>query len=200
MSKSKKIEIVGSRDFADVNTGEISTFNVIKQQEQDSNFDKIWVALIFSAIEEFGSRKMDVLTWLIENRDRGNNTILKTVAEIAKKTGTDKGTVTSTLNILVKHKLAKRKTGIVWLSPDVIFRGGHGKRMNVLIQFNSIPTPPSGEPLYSKPKQLKAAAAESNNLEVKKKKVKIKAEYTKAGAKKNEIRNEHDNGKRENLG
>ncbi len=181
MSKSKKIEIVGSRDFADVNTGEISTFNVIKQQEQDSNFDKIWVAMIFSAIEEFGSRKMDVLTWLIENRDRGNNTILKTVAEIAEKTEIDRGTITATLKILVKHKLAKRKPGIIWLSPDVIFRGGHGKRMNVLIQFNSIPSPEVAEPLYSKPKQLSAASVDVKDLEVKKKKVKIKK--AKAGVK-----------------
>jgi hypothetical protein len=200
MSKSKKIEIVGSMDFADVNTGEISTFNVIKQQEQDSNFDKIWVALIFSAIEEFGSRKMDVLTWLIENRDRGNNTILKTVAEIAKKTKIDRGTINATLKILVKHNLAKRKPGIIWLSPAAIFRGGHGKRMNVLIQFNSIPSPEVTEPIYSKPKQLKAASAEVKDLEVKKKKVKIKAAKTKAGAKKNEIPNEHDDRERENLG
>ncbi|WP_181280727.1 replication/maintenance protein RepL [Aphanothece hegewaldii] len=49
-----------------------------------------------------------------------------------------KATVVRTLQALEKHNIVKRKTGVVMLNPNVIFKGGYGKRMNVLMRYHSL--------------------------------------------------------------
>jgi hypothetical protein len=64
------------------------------------------------------------------------------------------------LKILERHQIIKRKTGIIFISPDVIFRGGHAKRMNILIQYREVEQEvPEQE--ATEPKQLTAAPAEA---------------------------------------
>ncbi len=160
MQTSKKIRVLGTKKFIDAETGELQDFNVISEEDQDSNFDKFWITQIMFAIDEFGSQKNRLLLYLITTRERANNTVLKTVSEIAKETKINKNTIVTTLKILEKHKIIRRKTGIIFISPDVIFRGGHNKRMNVLIQYRAVEqNEQEQEEPEAQPKQLKPVPA-----------------------------------------
>ncbi len=128
------------------------------------------------AIDEFGSQKMKLLMHLISTRDRGNNTIIKTVRELETETGINKNTIVTTLKILEKNKIIRRRIGVIFISPDVIFKGGHNKRMNVLIQYRAVS---QNEQEEANPKELNAAPAQiemnaAEPLEVVKKKSKTK--------------------------
>lgn len=180
MATSKKIRVIGTKQFVDYETGELQEFNVISQEEQDNNFDKFWISQVMFAIEEFGSKKMEILLYLIQKRERANNTVLKTVAEIAEETGINKNTIVTTLKILERHQIIKRKTGIIFISPDVIFRGGHAKRMNILIQYREVEQEvPEQE--VTEPKQLTAAPAEAEISVDSSKKKRRKAKSAAAG-------------------
>jgi hypothetical protein len=159
MPTSKKITVIGTKQFIDAETGELQDFNVISQYDQDFNFDKFWITQIMFALDEFGSQKMKLLFYLITNRERANNTVLKTITEMAKETKINKNTIVTTLKILEKHKIIRRKIGIIFISPEVIFKGSHNKRMNVLIQYRAVDhNEPEQEP-SPEPKQLNAPPA-----------------------------------------
>ncbi len=184
MPTSKKIRVIGTKQFINTETNEVEDFNVISQEEQDFNFDKFWITQIMFAIDEFGSQKMKLLLYLITNRERANNTVLKTVSEMAKETNINKNTIVTTLKILEKHKIIRRKTGVIFISPEVIFKGGHNKRMNVLIQYRAVS---QNEQEETKPKELNAGSSDTNMNEIpgfalkNKKKSKIKIESARAG-------------------
>ncbi len=158
-STSKKISIIGVKEFVDCETGEIRQMNVISQQDQDFNFEKFWISQIMFAIDEFGSKKLQILMHLLKTRDKGNNTVIKTVREIAAETGISKETVNATLQILERNGIIKRKIGVIFISPDVIFKGGHNKRMNVLIQYRDVTQDEQEQQEISQPKQLKPVTA-----------------------------------------
>ncbi len=155
---SKKIRVIGVKEFIDCETNEIRQMNVISQEDQDFNFEKFWISQIMFAIDEFGSKKLQLLMHLLKTRDKANNTIIKTVREIAAETGISKETVNATLQILEANKIIKRKIGVIFINPDVIFKGGHNKRMNVLIQYREVSHNEPEPEEISKPKELKPAS------------------------------------------
>lgn len=135
-STTRKGRVAGTQEYINSTTGEVKEFNVISIEDSDANFEKIWLSHILMAIDEVGNAKMKILNYLIKNRYRGNNTLIKTVRQIAKDTGVSYQTVSVTLQILEKHKIISRKTGSLILNPDVIFKGGHKHRMNILIEYH----------------------------------------------------------------
>ncbi len=177
-STSKKISVIGVKEFVDCETGEIRRMNVISQEDQDFNFEKIWVGIILQALKQFGNKKLELLMHLIQTRDKGSNVVLKTVRELALETGISKETVNATLQILEENKIIKRKIGVIYISPDVIFKGGHNKRMNILIQYREVGGNEQSEQNDAQPKQLNpptaADLAATPGFAVKKKSTKTK--------------------------
>ena len=135
-STTRKGRVAGVQEYINSTTGEVKEFNVISVEDSDANFQKIWVSHVLMAIDEIGNAKMQILTYLIKSRYPGNNTLIRTVDQIAKETNTSVPTVIKTLKALEKHKIISRKTGSIILNPDVIFKGGHKHRMNVLIEYH----------------------------------------------------------------
>lgn len=131
----KKISIIGEKTYIDRETGEEQIFNVVDIQDVDSNFDKIWLAHILSAIDEIGNAKIKILNYILENRERGNNTLIVTTRELAQATDTSLDTVSKTLKSLEKNNIIKRKVGSIMLCPNAIFKGKHIHRMNILYQY-----------------------------------------------------------------
>lgn len=70
--------------------------------------------------------------------DYSNNTLIKTIQEIINETGFSKMTVVETLKVLEKYDIIKRKTGVIFLNPNVLFKGGTHKRRAVLIKYNDL--------------------------------------------------------------
>jgi DNA-binding transcriptional ArsR family regulator len=135
-STTKKTQIVGTETYVNHATGEFQEFNVIRIEDADFDFDKFWVGQLLTAIDEFGSQKTKLLLYLIKNRERSNNAIIKTVRELAAATGISKDTISATLKILEAHGIVKRKTGVIFLSPSVVFRGSHASRRRILLDYS----------------------------------------------------------------
>ncbi len=135
-STTKKTKIIGIEQYINSATGNVEDFQVIRIEDADFNFDKFWVGQLLTAIDEFGSQKIKLLMYLIQNRERSNNAIIKTVRELEAATGISKDTISKTLKILETHGIVKRKTGVIFVSPSVVFRGSHSNRRRILIEYS----------------------------------------------------------------
>lgn len=134
-STKKKTIIIGEKTYIDEETGESQTFNVVNIEDVDSDFDKIWLGHILSAIEEIGTAKVRILSYILENREKANNSLIITTRELANATNTSLDTVSKTLKALEKNDIIKRKVGSIMLCPNAIFKGKHKNRMNILYQY-----------------------------------------------------------------
>jgi DNA-binding transcriptional regulator YhcF (GntR family) len=182
---TKKITVIGTEQYVNCATGNIENFNVIKSQDADFDFDKLWTAQILLAIDEFGNQKIKLLMHLIKIREKSNNAVIRTVAELAEETGMNRNTVSLTLQILQRHGVVTRKTGVVFISPNVIFRGSHSNRMRVLIEYQNVQKNQDETEIEDEPRQLKPATAADlaaiPGLAVKKKGTKVRIKPANAG-------------------
>lgn len=134
---SKKTKVVGHEQYISVKTGAVEDFQVISIEERDANFRKIWLGHVISAIEEISNAKMQVVFFLVQESTL-DNLVTLTIEEISHKTGISKPTIIATLKTLEKHNVIKRKTGVIIINPDVIFRGTHYHRMNILLKYKNV--------------------------------------------------------------
>jgi DNA-binding transcriptional ArsR family regulator len=122
-------------------TGEIIEAQELRKDikgDVDVGFEKIWIGHILDTIDEVGNAKVKVLFWLIRNKDQGNM-VKATLDDIATKTGVSRRTVASLMTALRKADVVRLEYGGRWiLNPAVTFKGGHAKRMNVLIRYRSM--------------------------------------------------------------
>ena len=145
--KLKRINLEGTRTLIDPETGESFDVGQMAVTEADANFSKIWVANILMAIEEFSSASMELLFWLVKKTEetRGTNTIAMTIREIANETNKSTQTVHRVLKILERNDVIRRKTGVVIVNPEVVYKGTHQGRMNVLMTYRTVENPPLEE-------------------------------------------------------
>lgn len=133
--------LLGSDVWINQRTGEIIEAQTLSKEvtgDVDVGFHKLWVAHILETIEEVGNAKMKVLFWLIKNMDR-NNQVKATVRQIAKSSGVGEATVKRLMTALRKANVVQLEYGGRWmLNPAVVFKGGHSRRMNVLIRYKSM--------------------------------------------------------------
>lgn len=121
-------------------TGEIIETQTLSKEVKDVDigFDKLWIGHILETIDEVGNAKVKVLFWLLKNRDQGNM-VRATIDVITEKTGVSRATVGRLMAALRKADVVRLEYGGRWLiNPGVIFKGGHGKRMNVLLRYQSM--------------------------------------------------------------
>jgi len=122
-------------------TGEIIEAETLVKEvkgDVDVGFEKLWVAHILDAVEEVGNAKMKVLLWLIRNKDR-SNMVHAGINEIAAKTDVGRATVARLMSALRKANVVRLEYGGRWmLNPAVVFKGSHGRRMNVLFRYEAM--------------------------------------------------------------
>lgn len=128
----------GTRRLIDSDTGEIIETQVVERSLSpgDSGFHKVWLGHILELVQEVGNAKMQVLVWLLKQAD-GQNQVQATMRQIAEGSGVGVATVERLMQALVKANVITRafRYGPWRLNPDVIFRGDHKQRMNVLIKY-----------------------------------------------------------------
>lgn len=133
--------LLGPDVWINQRTGEIIEAQTLSKQvtgDVDIGFEKLWVGHILDAVQEVGNAKMQVLFWLIRNKDR-NNMVRATLDDIASKTGVSRRTVASLMTALRKANVVQLEHGGRWmLNPAVVFKGGHSRRMNVLIRYKAM--------------------------------------------------------------
>ena len=125
----------GTQRFQNLDTGEIIDTQTVTKSVGDGGFHKVWLSEILELVEEVGNAKMKVLLWLLAHAD-GQNQVWATWAEIAKATSVSPKTVQRLMVALKGANVITETRRSVWrLNPQVIFKGDHQKRMNVLIQY-----------------------------------------------------------------
>lgn len=134
----KKTKVIGKQELLNRTTGEVIECDVVEFEDRDANFEKIWLGHVLSAIEEIGTAKIKVLSYLMKHKSPADNTVIATQESIAEKCGVSRQTVHATLRALEKHEIiSKHKDvkGVYMLNPNVIFKGTRGKRMNILLTY-----------------------------------------------------------------
>ena len=141
VEQRSKARLIGQDVWINQRTGEIieaQTLTKVVKVDVDVGFEKLWVGHILEAVDEVGNAKMKVLFWLIRNKDQGNM-VRATLDEIAQKTGSSRSTVARLMASLRKANVVRLEYGGRWmLNPAVVFKGGHTRRMNVLIRYQSM--------------------------------------------------------------
>lgn len=135
MADREYLDIAPERMIVE-STGEVvDVQRVIVTTPTDCDFDKIWVAQLALAVELVGGAAVRVLTQLIKSRNCDNLVILSQ-REIAEAAGVDKATVNRTIKLLIgKRIVVQIRGGVYQLSPGMIWRGTHDKRMRVLVEY-----------------------------------------------------------------
>jgi DNA-binding transcriptional ArsR family regulator len=131
-------KLLGPDVWINQRTGEIieaQTLSKAVKSDVDVGFHKLWIGHILETIEEVGNAKVKVLFWLMRNMDKGNM-IRATVRQIAERAEVGEATVKRLMAALRKADVVRLEYGGRWiLNPAVVFKGGHDRRMNVLIRY-----------------------------------------------------------------
>lgn len=133
----KKVKIVGTETFINANTGEVEEMNVISVEERDFNFHKIFMKNFIASLEMVGNQKTKLAYWIIDNLKAGNM-LPMTYRQIAENAGVSLFTVNITMGILLEADfLRKINMGCYIVNPDIVFKGEHQNRMQILNQYHN---------------------------------------------------------------
>ena len=132
---TRKTKVVGRESYTNNTTGEIVDMNVVEVEERDSNFKKVWLGHILETMEIIGNKKIKVVFHILDNLN-SENLFLGTQREIETELNISQKTINETLQALQEGKFLKMvRSGLYQVSPEVIFKGSHNHRMNVLIKY-----------------------------------------------------------------
>ena len=131
----KKVKVIGTETYINRDTGEIHEMQVVNIEERDANFHKIWLSHVIQAMDLIGNQKIRFAFWLMEQMN-SENQIIMTFRKMCDKSGMSNDTVTRTVKALVESNfLVKIQAGVYQVNPDMIFKGGKGSRMNVMLSY-----------------------------------------------------------------
>lgn len=144
MKKQKEIIQVKAQEYyQQVNPdtgeiiGELRKVDVVLKEIPRAGFEITYLASIISMIDSIGNKKMQVVKYILQNKD-SNNKLSETVREIAKGSGCSIQTVHETLKLLESCGVIARKTGTVMLSPRLIHKGNAARERFLMTKFVEI--------------------------------------------------------------
>lgn len=135
---SKKMKVLGTETYINVSTGELHEMNVMEVEERDANFMKLWVSSILSAIDELSNQRMKIVFKLVEMAGKNRNVITLTTRELASLINVSRTTLVDTLQILEKNDVLTRKTGVIFMNPEVVYKGSRSGRLEVLTRYRKM--------------------------------------------------------------
>ena len=131
----KAVKVVGTEQYINTSTGELEDMSVINVEERDFNFHKLWLHNVLNAIDLIGNQKVKLAFWIIEHLDYENK-LTYTFRQIAEETGISLDTISRTMKALMECDfLRKKHSGCYIVNPDILYKGRHQGRMNVLIKY-----------------------------------------------------------------
>ena len=137
MNTRKKVKIIGTESYINQRTGEIQEAQVVSIEERDANFHKIWLGHVIQTMDLIGNQKIRFAFWLLEQMN-SENLIIMTFRRMREKSGMSNDTIIRTVKALVDSDfLIKIQSGVYQVNPDMIFKGGKGNRLNVLLSYTN---------------------------------------------------------------
>jgi len=135
---TKKVKVVGTQQYINATDGTVEDFQVMRIEDRDFNFHKVWLSHIISSLDLIGNQKTRLAFWIIDHLDKENK-LTMTYRQIAEKSGISLDTVRLTMKSLMESNFLERiNQGAYRVNPDVIFKGGKTDRMNVLYQYHDV--------------------------------------------------------------
>ncbi len=161
---SKKVKVVGTQQYLNVNTGEIEDFQVTGVEERDFNFHKVWMKNFISTLDLVGNKKSKLCFWIIDNLDKENK-LTYTQAQIVNKTGLSKDTVTKTMSVLMDSGFLQRINGGCYIvNPDIVFKGTRTGRLNALTVYTDASKSQGEETAEEMIRQIEGLAKTIDNM------------------------------------
>lgn len=135
---SKRVKVIGHEQWKNPHTGEVEDFQVVRTEDRDFNFHKVWLQSIINSIDLIGNQKTKLAFWIIDNLNKENQLIM-TYRQIAKKSGISLDTVRVTMKTLMDSNFIRKiNNGAYCVNPDVLFKGTRTGRLNVLLQYQAL--------------------------------------------------------------
>lgn len=136
VSKFIEGKVVGVQEFINRDTGEIVEMLVVdKNVLRDRLFHKVWLFELTEVLELIGSKKLVVLSYIIENID-SENKVLLTIDKIVKEAKVSRQTAHDVIKILLKANFLSRiQVGAYRINPEIIAWGNSNRRKNLLIKY-----------------------------------------------------------------
>lgn len=132
---TKKLKVLGVKEYIDEN-GEVQKMNIIKMEDRDFNFEKIWIAHILDSLEAIGNQKIKVMTHLLKLKNN-DNMIIATQEKISNDINVSRPIISETIKILIDADFLQLvQKGVYRINPNSIFKGGQKNRLNVLLQYD----------------------------------------------------------------
>ena len=135
---SKKVKYQGTESFINAQTGELIEMQVTDIEERDFNFSKIWMRNFISTLDLVGNQKTKLCFWVIDNLDRENK-LCYSYSQIATLSEISIATVKTTMKILLDADFLRRVGTVYMVNPDIVFKGTHRARLNILSQYHEAP-------------------------------------------------------------
>ena len=101
------------------------------------NFEIVYTADLFEIVEKLGNQKMQVLKYLLENKD-GYNQVNASNTELAKAVGCSRPTVIETLKIMSDAGLVQRKNSVIMISPNLMIKGNRMREAYLMRKYEEI--------------------------------------------------------------
>ena len=127
----------GTQRLIDEQSGEVIEVDKLYRKQTSGNFHKAYLIQLISMMDMIGNTKFKVVNYILDNIHWSNNTLIATVKEMIKATGTSKQTVITTLKALEEGNIIKRRTGALMLNPELLMRGDDHKQKYLLLEFGS---------------------------------------------------------------
>ncbi|ECR3422772.1 MULTISPECIES: replication/maintenance protein RepL [Staphylococcus] len=127
----------GTQRLIDEQSGEVIEVDKLYRKQTSGNFHKAYLIQLISMMDMIGNQKFKVVNYILDNIHWSNNTLIATVKEMIKATGTSKQTVITTLKALEEGNIIKRRTGALMLNPELLMRGDDHKQKYLLLEFGS---------------------------------------------------------------
>jgi hypothetical protein len=141
----RKTKVVGKQTFINQETGELVEMNVIQAEERDFNFEKLWMGHVFGTLDIIGNKKIKLVTYVMQNRNR-DNIFFGTYRDLEKKLNISSPTIAETFKVLQDNDfLVMVQQGVYRINPDIIFKGTNGNRLNVLIMYQKEKSEKNGQ-------------------------------------------------------
>jgi DNA-binding transcriptional ArsR family regulator len=110
----------------------------ITQKVPRGKFEIAYTAELFSIMEKLGNRKIQVLSYILDNKD-GNNCLNMTNSQLATAIGVSRPTVIDTVKILQDAGLVRRKNSVIMVSPHLMIKGDQIREAYIMRKFEELP-------------------------------------------------------------
>lgn len=120
----KEAKPIEHKKYIDADTGEVHVIPVIMHYDRGhKDFEMIFYGHFLDILNDLGNKKIQILQYIVKNKSKSENVFVGTVRDIAKALNISFPTVQATLSLLEDKGAIRRKTGVIYIDPNLVSDG-----------------------------------------------------------------------------